>query len=270
MKTFQLGSHQIPALGFGTWLLTGDTCLNSVLTALEVGYRHIDTAAKYENHTDIAKAVKQSGLKREEIFITSKLWINSFRHDQVLTTAKKALDELQTEYLDLYLMHYPNKEVPFTETFDAFEELKSEGLIREWGVSNCTVHHLQDYLDKDYKIANNQVEFHPSFNQNDLKNFCDKNNILVTAYSPLAQGQDIVLEGIKKIAQKCERSASQVILNWLISKNIVAIPKATTRDLIEDNFKALEWQMAPVDVAEIDKMNTNNRLLNPPYAEFNY
>lgn len=270
MKSFKLGSIEIPSLGFGTWQIQGDVCTNAVNIALEVGYRHIDTATAYENHLAIKPALQKSGLKREDYFLTSKLWIDSFGKQQALDAAKRALDELGVDYLDLYLMHWPVRDAEILPTLEAFIELKETGLVKEWGVSNTTVHHLQDYIDKGFHPSNVQVEFHPSLNQKTLKEFCDKNNILLTAYSPIAQGADLKLEIIQKLAEKYSTSTSQVILNWIISKGIVAIPKASSRDHIQDNFNTLKWEMSEEDIKAIDEVNTNNRLIVPPWADFNY
>src|SRR5260221_2711941 len=194
MKEFKLSTKtSIPALGLGTWLLTGRDCIDGVEAALEIGYRHIDTADMYGNHYEVRKGIEQSGIKREEIFITSKVWRDNLHYNDLIETCKRNLEELNIAYLDLYLMHWPNRKIPLKETFDAFEFLKAEGLIKACGVSNCNIHHLSDIMKNGYTIVNNQVEFHPALNQKELKEFCDKNNIVITAYSPLGHGRDLAL-----------------------------------------------------------------------------
>jgi len=268
MKTLKLKSQTIPALGFGTWQITNDICQQAVEIALEVGYRHIDAAAAYGNQVEVGKALKVSGLNREEYFVTSKLWIANLGKEKARVELHKTLEELGLDYLNLYLMHWPKNLA--RETLEAFEEFKDEGLISDWGVSNCTVHHLLDYISWGFKPVNNQVEFHPSLNQAELKTFCDANEILLTAYSPIAQGADLKLPVIQQLADKYGRSTSQVILNWIVSKGIVAIPKSSSRDHIQDNFGALDWKIEQSDIELIDSVNSDNRLIAPDWAEFEY
>lgn len=262
--------NSIPRLGFGTWQLQGSTCQESVEMALETGYRHIDTADVYGNHIEVGNAIKHSDLKRKDFYLTSKLWFTDFEKASAMDACKRVLDELQVEYLDLYLMHWPNKNVLIETTFDALEEMRGKGLIKSFGVSNFTIHHIEDTLKVNQNFVTNQVEFHPSLNQEELKSSCEENGIVITAYSPIAQGQDLELNLVKELSNKYERSTSQVVLNWLLSKGIIAIPRSSNKEHIEDNFKSLEWRLEETDVKGLDKLNTNNRLINPDFNEFNY
>ncbi len=271
MKEYKLNDRlSIPALGFGTWQITGKTCTEAVKTALEIGYRHIDTAESYGNQTKIMKALKESTVKREEIFLTSKLWKTHLHKNEAYESGKRILDELGVDYLDLFLIHWPIRSVPIMETLESLFELKSNGYIKEWGVSNFTIHHLEDIIARGVEIPLNQVEFHPSLNQKELKDFCDQHNIQLTAYSPIAQGADLKLPEIQKIAKAHNRSESQVILNWLIQKGLVAIPKATSREHIEDNFKCTEWELTKEEFNEVDNLNTNNRMIIASWSDFDY
>ncbi len=262
--------NEIPRLGFGTWQLKGSTCQKSVEDALEIGYRHIDSADAYSNHREVGQAIDKSGLKREDFFLTSKLWFTDFEKQPAIDACKRVLDELKVPYLDLYLMHWPNKNVPIETTLEAMEEMKGNGLIKSFGVSNFTVHHIQDALVANKNFVTNQVEFHPSLNQNELKEFCEKNDIAITAYSPIAQGQDLKIPEVLKLAEKYERSTAQVVLNWLLSKGIIAIPRSSSRNHIEDNFKSLEWKLTPEDIKSLDGLNRNNRIVKPDFNEFDY
>jgi len=271
MKTIKLNENAfIPVLGFGTWQLEGQVCQMAVEKALEVGYRHIDTATAYQNHEQIAKVLARSRIPRQKLFITSKLWCENLQPSQVREAFLKALDELQLDYLDLYLIHWPNRQVPIRETLETMAQLQNERLIRAIGVSNFTIHHLEDALKSGIKIVNNQVEFHPSLNQKELKEFCDSQGIALTAYSPIAQGQDLKLPLIQKLAKKYQRSESQVVLNWIIGKGVVAIPRAAKPKHIKDNFKTLEWQLEAGDLQLIDTLDTHNRLIKPAFADFDY
>lgn len=269
MITFPLTEKlEVPALGLGTWRLQGDQCLKAVSKALEIGYRHIDTADAYENHREVGEAIKKSNIPREEIFLTTKVWRDDLQQRDVLSAAKRFLEELQTDYLDLLLIHWPNPDIPIQETLEAFESLRAQGLIQGVGVSNFTIRHIKDALKTGVKINNNQVEFHPSLNQKELKAFCDDNDILLTAYSPIARGEDLELAVIQELAKKYDRPPSQVVLNWIIQKGMIAIPKSSKDEHILDNFKTLEWELDLDDVEKIDRVEGNNRVVHPSFASF--
>ncbi|MEO8637473.1 MAG: aldo/keto reductase [Candidatus Taylorbacteria bacterium] len=260
----------IPILGFGTWELLGAKAKMAVLTALEVGYRHVDTADAYENHKEVGLAIKESRVPREELFITSKLWRDEFEKGKVKGACQRALKELGLDYLDLYLLHWPNKDVPIGETLEAMRELVEVGLVRSIGVSNFTIHHLEDVIATGISVALNQVEFHPSLYQKELEEFCGKHAIAVTAYSPMARGADLKIPTIVDIAKKYKKSASQIILNWTMQKGIVVIPKASNPIHIRDNFASLEFDLAPEDCALIDNLHMNRRIVLPDFNEFDY
>ena len=258
----------MPLLGFGTWRLDGAVCADAVRTALEIGYRHIDTAEHYHNEDAVGRAITESGVPREEVFIASKIWRDMHRHDDVIRSCEASLKKLGTGYLDLLLIHFPNSEVPVSETLFAMEELRQSGNIRAIGVSNFTRRHLEEALAAGVHIANIQNEFHPSFWEPELLAFCRERNISATAYSPNGQGNDLAMPEIREIAQKHGRSPAQVILRWIMQKGVAAIPKATRREYIEDNFASLEWELPEKDCVRIDALNTGVRMNNPPYAEF--
>lgn len=270
MKYFTLGDYKIPAIGFGTWKLTTNICQESVEMALSIGYRHIDTADIYRNHKEVGIAVLNSKIPRSEIFLTSKVWYKNLKKEEIISTLKRNLEELKTDYIDLYLIHWPNREIPFKESIEGLEELKEKNLIRNWGVSNFNIHHLQDCIDLGVTPAVNQVEFHPSFNQKELKSFCDLNKILITAYSPLGQGYDLQLPEVRGLGLKYNKTPAQIVLNWLNSKGIVVIPKATIYEPIKENFESLDFSMSESDLSIIENINIFKRLLELPFADFNY
>lgn len=271
MKTLVLNSQaNIPMLGFGTWKLVGDTCTKAVAKALEVGYRHIDSADGYGNHTEVGQAIRQSSLKREDIFITTKVPRTFLSRADVLSNVERYLQELNTSYVDLLLIHWPNKDIPIAETLGAMQELREQGKIKAIGVSNFTIHHLKDAQATGVEVTNNQIELHPTFNQKELRAYCAANNIVVTAYSPLGRGQDIGLPLFQELANKYNASPAQVILNWILALGCVAIPKSEFPDQIEDNFKTLNWQLEQADIELISQLLQGERLVNPPHSEFNY
>lgn len=271
MEYFPLtDSVSIPALGLGTWKLRGKTCYKAIRDALNMGYRHIDTADRYKNHKIIGKAIKDSDVPRFEIFITTKVWWSDLHKEKLIRKAHRFLRELCTDYIDLLLIHWPNKKIPLKESLEAMWVLRESGKIRTFGVSNFTQHHLQDALDLGFQVTNNQVEFHPSFTQYPLKEFCDQNGIVLTAYSPLGQGLDLTLPVIEEIARSKGCSPAQVILRWLVSRGIAAVPKATDTHYMKENLQSLEVSLSEEELKKIDSLNKNNRLLALKFAEFDY
>lgn len=226
MKTIRLNvDAQIPILGFGTWQLNDTICVDAVKNALLTGYRHIDTADIYGNHLEVAQGIRESGVPRNEIFITTKVFFPDLHGDRVIQKCKHFLSELETDYIDLLLIHWPNKKIPIEETLHAMNSLKNEGKIKAIGVSNFTIQHLEKALATGVKITNNQIELHPSFKQKEMREYCKANNITVTAYSPLGQGVDLQIPLIQELARKYTVSPAQVVLNWIITQNVIAIPK---------------------------------------------
>ncbi|HHY97469.1 MAG TPA: aldo/keto reductase [Firmicutes bacterium] len=272
MRTIVLKSgDEIPILGLGTWQVTGDECQQAVQKAIELGYVHIDTAAAYGNHKDIALAIKKSGIDRDKLFITSKVWRDSLRYKDVLSAGEQILTELGIEYLNLLLIHWPNKEVPISETLRGLAELKARGMVRNIGVSNFTIRHLTEAMEvAGDLITVNQVEFHPYLYQRELLEFCRENNIVLTAYSPMARGRIFNDQVILDLADKYVRSPSQLVLRWLVEKGIVVIPKATSEKHLRDNMEIFGWTLPDEAREKIDSLNRMERLINPSFGEFDY
>ncbi|MBI1961394.1 MAG: aldo/keto reductase, partial [Parcubacteria group bacterium] len=263
MKTLTFKNGQtIPALGLGTWKLKGDECVRAVSAALEIGYTHIDTADAYDNHHEVGKAIKASGIPRDALFVTSKIWPDEQQKSAVIPACERILSELGLEYLDLLLMHWPDRSIPFADTLGEMEKLRAQGLIRSNGVSNFTVHHLQDALETGKEFVANQVEFHPTLNQKELKAFCDEHQILMTAYSPLARGKDLDLPAIIELAEKYEKTPAQIIINWVLAKGMAAIPKSATPRRIKENWEAQNFELSEEDVAKIDAIGGANRVVD--------
>ena len=272
MKYVELSSgEQMPLLGLGTWQLTGEDCVNSVKTAIKIGYNHIDTADGYDNHQSVGKGIKESGIDREDLFITSKIKQENLHYDDIKEDVQRFLDELEIEYLDLILIHWPNKDIPLEESLKALKEVKEDGLAKNIGVSNFTINHLKDAV-KIYPdlVAVNQVEFHPTLYQKELLDFCQENEIVVTAYSPLARGEVFENKVIKDLSQKYDKSAAKLVLKWLIDKDIAAIPKASSREHLEANFDLFDWEIPAEAREKMDQLNENNRIIDPDFGQFDY
>ncbi len=271
MRTIEIpNSKAIPLLGLGTWKLSGNTCVLAVEDALAIGYRLIDTAEIYGNQKEIGIAWSNTGIQREDLFITSKVWVEHLHAPDVFTACEQTLEDLRTDYLDLYLIHWPQRQVPLSETMEALQTLQKKGKIRSIGVSNFNVHHLEDLLKLKIPIVTNQVEFHPTFNQKALKKFCEKKNIFITAYSPLGRGKDLGSPIIRELSRQHQATPAQIILAWGMAKNMVMIPKASSKERLQENFDALRVALSREDIWEIDRIKTHGRLVNPPVSDFGY
>jgi 2,5-diketo-D-gluconate reductase B len=265
------GVH-LPLLGLGTWLLKGKECTDAVHSALEMGYKLIDTAHAYENHTEIAKALK--GFKREGFFLTSKFWLDQVDDAHVSTSiekaCKQALKELHVDYLDLYLMHWPDRKRPLEKMVSAMLELQKKGWVRAIGVSNFTIHHLQDLLDAGLQVQVNQVEFHPYLYQKELWDFCKKHQIVLQSYRPLGKGTLVEEEPFVKLAKKHHRTPAQIILAWLMQKKIPVITKSSSKKHLQENLEAQNLSLTPEEMKILDHLNKNQRFCTTEWSEFDY
>ena len=269
MKHIRLNSgYTISQVGLGTWMIKGDECKNIVQEAISKGYTHIDTALRYENHEAIAQVIKNT--KRTELFITSKIWRDRLDYNGVLEQVYTILEELGTDYIDLCLIHWPNKDFDMQDTFEALEELVNEGVIRSIGVSNFTINHLKKAIQvSNIPISVNQVEFHYKLYQKELFDFCKKSNITLEAYSPLVHGEFLEDKNIEKLAKKYNKSSSQILLRWLIEKGVVVIPKTSKVERLNENKDLFDFELSKEDHKFIDSLNEDKRIINPSFAEFN-
>lgn len=263
MKYYQLNNgNKIPAIGFGTYKAQEDEAIASVKKAIETGYRLIDTAAKYENEEAVGKAIKQSGIAREELMITTKLWRENLGYESTKKAFETSLAKLDLDYIDLYLIHWPanaknyeNWQKTNNDSWRAMEELVKEGKIKNIGVSNFWPEHLEPLLEAaEIKPVINQIEFHPGYWQPELTRYCKEKNILVEAWSPLARGKVFESEEIKAIAKKYNKSVAQICLRWILEHNALVIPKSSTPERIEDNFDIFDFQLNAEDIKTIDNL----------------
>lgn len=261
---------KMPYFGLGTWKAEdGQEVIKAVKWALENGYRHIDTAKIYENEEGVGKAVKESDVPRKDIFITSKVWNDDQGYEQTLKAFDASLKRLDTDYLDLYLIHWP---VPgkYKDTWRALEKLYNDGKVKAIGVSNFLQHHLEDLLDSaDIVPMVNQVEFHPRLVQQDLQDFCSSSKIQYEAWSPLMQGEVFDKDTLQEIGNKYDKSPSQVVLRWDLQKGVVTIPKSTKESHIKENAAIFDFELDTEDMLKIDAMDENSRLGSHP-DEFDY
>ncbi|UCH01362.1 MAG: aldo/keto reductase [Candidatus Bathyarchaeota archaeon] len=245
--------YRIPALGLGTWMLKGARCTAIVKRAIELGYKHIDTADMYGNHEEIGEAIK--GVDRASIFLVSKVRPNNLQYHSVIRDCNRNLRELGTDYFDLYLIHWPNKTVPIQETLRAFNELVDEGKIKSIGVSNFTIHHLNDALRAEYHpISNNQVRFHPYDHDPSLLKYCHKQRIVVTAYSPLGKARILSHTTIQKMAKKYKHTSAQICLRWGLQKGVVVIPKTQSKARLIENMDIFNWEISQEDMKRLDSL----------------
>ena len=251
---------EMPILGLGTWKSTSGDAENAVLWALEAGYRHIDTAAVYGNEESVGNAIKKSGIPRKEIFVTTKLWNSD--HSDIRKALNESLKKLQTDYVDLYLMHWPVEQR--NKSWKVLEHLYQEGACKAIGVSNFTIDHLKELLAVAQVVpAVNQVEFSPYLYQKELLEFCRGSRIQLEGYSPLTRGKKLQDEKLVRIAKKYNKSTAQVLIRWQIEHNIVVIPKSATKERIEKNFD-VDFKISQEDMNTLDSLNEDLRLVWNP------
>lgn len=258
----------IPALGLGTWKNTdfGD-CVASVRNALDIGYRHIDTAQYYDNEEAVGEAIRTSTIPRKDIFLASKVWFDSLAYEDVIRTTKASLDRLGVEKVDMMYVHWPAEEYDAEGTLEAFADLRRDGLISHIGVSNFTEELLEEAKEiSAAPIKANQVEMHPLLQQEELRAYCDRNDIALVAYSPLMHGDIADVGPVCDVADKHDVAPEQVTLSWLLEKGVVTIPKATSRAHIQANWDSQFVQLDDEDIAQIDGIQQERRLTDPPFA----
>lgn len=253
---------KIPRIGLGVYKIDADHMKTAVKAAEKVGYRAFDTAYFYKNEKELGEALKKGKVSREKLFITTKLWNDYQGYDSTKEYFEKSLKNLGTDYLDMFLIHWPCEEDDlYIETYKAMEELYKEGRIRAIGVCNFEQHHLEKLMEHTEIVpAVNQIECHPYLNQQPLQDFCDQHDITVTAWMPLMRGRGLFEDPvIVKLAKKYEKTPAQIILNWHLMHNRVVIPKSQTPSRIDENFDALKFELRKKDVKKIDALNKNAR-----------
>lgn len=265
MNSYTLSNNvSIPELGFGTWQTpNGDVAVSAVKKALEVGYRHIDTAQGYKNEDSVGQAIKESGIPREEIFLTTKLWNENHSYDLVLSSFEESLKKLQTDYIDLFLIHWPNPmkfrdnwQSANAETWRAMEELYQAGKIKAIGVSNFLPHHFEE-LKKTATIFPmvNQIFLAPGELQKEVVSYCQEHNVLLEAYSPLGTGKIFDVPEMQELSDKYGKTIAQIAIRWSLQHGFLPLPKSVTPSRIEENLAVFDFELSDEDMQRIDQLD---------------
>lgn len=261
--TFHLNNgYEIPCVGFGTWQTPdGDTAVMAVSEAIKTGYRHIDTAACYGNEVSVGQGIKKSGIEREKLFVTSKVWNTERGYEKIIAAFEKTLTDLGLDYLDLYLIHWPasssqydNWEKINLETWKALTELYKAGKIKSIGVSNFMPHHLEALMKTEVPPMVNQIEYRPGLNQEETVDYCKKHGILVEAWSPLGTGRMLNNETLKFIAGKYGKSVAQLCIRWCLQNGVLPLPKSVTPARIVENADVFDFDITAEDMSDINAM----------------
>lgn len=256
---------QMPVMGLGVYRIQDeDTAASSVKSALSEGYRMIDTAAAYGNEAGVAKGISQSGIARKDVFITTKLWNENIRQGTIRQALEESLEKLNTDYIDLYLIHWPVPEL-YLEAWKQLEGFYKEGLVRAIGVCNCEIYHLKAILEIAKTVPMvNQIEFHPYFTQEALLSYCKETGIQAEGWAPLANGDLLKDSVIQKLSQIYGKTPAQIILRWHLQKGVVLIPKSVHEERIRENIQIFDFELLPEDMEKIDGLNTGSRLFWDP------
>ncbi|NBL00203.1 MAG: aldo/keto reductase [Erysipelotrichia bacterium] len=277
MKQFKLNNGVlIPCIAYGTWKIEpGEISEKSVLEAIKQGYTHIDTAAVYGNEESVGKAIKQANCKREDLFITSKVWNDDRGYEKTMQAFKTTMEKLDCEYLDLYLIHWPNPlayrdhfEHMNNETWRAMEDLYMAGKIKAIGVSNFQIHHLEKLKYRIQPMVN-QIEYHLSYTQDELVKYCQTHNIAVEAWSPLGNGKIFACEQLQPFVNKYHKSIAQIALRYIIQKGIIALPKSITPKRIKENIEIFDFVISEEDMHKLDQLKLKiHAAIDPDTARF--
>ncbi len=255
---------KIPQLGLGVYKVPADEAYDNVKTALELGYRHIDTASFYENEEGVGAAIRDSGIPREEIFVTTKVWNDQQGYEKTLAAFEESFEKLGLDYIDLYLVHWPMPDT-FVETWKALEHLYEQGRVKAIGVSNFLEHHLQELFDNaKYKPVVNQIELHPKLMQKSTVDFCKAHDIVIESWSPIGRAQYLDDPTITKIAQEHGKSPAQIMIRWHVQHGFVVIPKSLRRERQLENISVFDFELSQEEMELIDRLDEGYRIGTHP------
>jgi 2,5-diketo-D-gluconate reductase B len=257
MQFVEANGARIPAIGLGTWELRGRACARLVEQALKLGYRHIDTAQAYENEREVGEGVRASGVKRDDIFVTTKVWTTHFAPNDLERSTKESLVRLRLPEVDLLLLHWPNPQVPLSETLGALAHAKKLGLTRNIGVSNFTVALIEQAIAEcPEPLVCDQVEYHPYLDQTKVREACAQHGLALVAYSPIAKGRIRNDRALARIGDRYGKSAAQVCLRWLVQQNVSAIPRTSKLERLSENINIFDFELSEPDMTQISQMGS--------------
>ena len=268
MQFVEAHGARIPQIGFGTMTLKEDVCVQAVKAGLQIGYRHLDTAAFYGNEKENGEGLRQSGGKREDVFITTKVRENNLTPDNFVRSLEQSLANLQLPYVDLLLIHWNNKDIPFSVSVGALCKAKKEGKAKHVGVANFTTKMLEEaWAVTSEPLVCNQIEMHPFINQDKVVAASQKRGMAVVAYCPIARGKVPGAEVLERIAKAHGKSAAQVSLRYLVQMGAIPIPRTATPAHLKENMSIFDFKLSDAEMAELKKLNaTNMRVVSPPHA----
>lgn len=268
MHTVNANGANIPALGLGTFRMPGEDVMRVVPKALQLGFRHVDTAQIYGNEAEVGAAIQQSGVARGEIFLTTKVWVDKFAHKDFIASVDESLKKLKTDYVDLLLLHWPQSDVPLAERMGSLNEVKKAGKVKNIGISNFNIALMNEAVKlSDAPIATNQVEFHPYLDQSKLLEAARAKGISLTAYYLMADGKVPKDEVLADIGARYKKTAAQVALRWAVQqKDVIALSKTANVDRLQENFDVFDFELSEADMAEIAKLaKPDGRIVNPAH-----
>lgn len=267
MEYVEIQDEKIPVLGLGTWQLT-ENCAESVENALNMGYRHVDTAQAYGNESEVGDGIQNSEVDRDDIWLTTKVWRDNLNEENLKKSVEESLEKLETDYVDLLLIHWPFQEMDLETVLKEMDELVEEGKARNIGISNFTPEQMEEAQQlSEHDLLTNQVEYHPFLNQDEVLEKCREHEMMLTAYSPLARGDVLGNETLKGVGEKHGKSEAQVALRWLIQQeNVCAIPKATSVEHQEANLKIFDFELSEDEMNRISELARRDRKVDPDFG----
>ncbi len=268
MLFVEANGARIPSIGLGTWELRGRACARLVEQALRLGYRHIDTAQMYDNEREVGEGVRASGVKRGEIFVTTKVWTTHFAPHDLERSVKESLFKLRMPEVDLLLLHWPNPQVPIAETASGLARVRQLGLAKHIGISNFTVALIEEAVAAcPEPLVCDQVEYHPYLDQSKVRAACDQKGMALVAYSPVAKGRVKSDARLSEIGKTYGKTAAQVCLRWLVQQGVAAIPRTSRIERLSENIDVFDFELSPADMTEISAMGSaKGRLVNFGFA----